>query len=337
MLGDDTKTVFPQHLTDLRPISLCNVSSKILAKVLNTRLSQLLPRIISSNQSGFIRGRLISENIMLAQEMLKGIWKPTQGGNVVLKLDMAKAYDRVSWPYLCKLMEKLGFSEVWIDMIHRHISSNMYSLILNSQRHGFFKSENGLRQGDPISPSLFVLSAELLSNMLNNLYENRRFTGFCIPRQGPQVNHLAFADNMILFVSGKKKTMRLVMKTLTKYEKISGQQINKSKSCFMVAPGILPGRIRRISSITGMQHKQFPVKYLGCPLFIGRQKIAYVSEMINKVTSRVKGWQNKFLSPGGKAILIWHVLQVIPIHTLSAMHPPNGVLTQIEKTLANFF
>lgn len=80
---------------------------------------------------------------MLAQEMLKGIRKPTQGGNVVLKLDMAKAYDRVSWPYLCKLTEKLGFSEVWIDMIHRNISSNWYSLIVNGQMHGFFKSENG--------------------------------------------------------------------------------------------------------------------------------------------------------------------------------------------------
>lgn len=146
-----------------------------------------------------------------------------------MKMDMVMAYDRVAWPYLCNIMKRMGFSKVFVDLICRYISGNWYSLILNRQRHGFSKSENDLRQGDPISPALFVISVELLSIMLNRLYDNSRFTSFHIARQGLKINHLAFADDIILFVSGKRKTLRLVRKTLEKYKIISWQQINVNK------------------------------------------------------------------------------------------------------------
>lgn len=169
---------FPQQLSDLSSISLCNVSSKIFSKILNARLALVLPKIISMNQSGFIRGREISENIMLAQEIINDFDKEQKCENLVMKLDMAKAYDRVAWPFLCQVMRILGFSETWILMVLCHISCNWYSIIVNGQRHGFFQSTNGLRQGDPISPSLFVISAELLSTMLNKLLTKRGFACF---------------------------------------------------------------------------------------------------------------------------------------------------------------
>lgn len=175
-----------------------------------------------------------------------------------------------------------------------------YSLIVNGQRFGFFKSQNGLRQDDPISPSLLVLSAELLSVMLNNLHNRKRYTCFHMSIHGPQVNHLAFADDIILFTSGRRKTLRLVMDTLNKYEKISGQNINKGKSCYMLKVGASLSAITRANLITGMHFKEFPIEYLGCPLFVGRLKISYYSDLINKVTSRAKGWQTKLLSTGGK-------------------------------------
>lgn len=112
------KVDHPQSFSYLGPISLCNVSSKIISKILNARLSSILPRIISRNQSGFIKGRTILENILLAQEIISDINKPNRGGNIVLKLDMTKAYDRVSWIFLRKVLKKMGFSDQWIEIIH---------------------------------------------------------------------------------------------------------------------------------------------------------------------------------------------------------------------------
>lgn len=90
-------------------------------------------------------------------------------GNVVLKLDMAKTYDRVSWDYLCTILRQYGFNESWVDSVWRLISNVWYSININGAKHGFFNSTRGIKQGDPLSPSLFVIGVELLSRMMNNL------------------------------------------------------------------------------------------------------------------------------------------------------------------------
>ncbi|XP_019259988.1 PREDICTED: uncharacterized protein LOC109238018 [Nicotiana attenuata] len=155
-------------------------------------------------------------------EIIKDIKKPSRGGNVVIKLDMAKAYDRVSWEFLCMALKNIGFYEWWIHLIHNYISNNWYSVIVNGGRHGFFKSNMGLRQGDPISPSLFFISAELLSKMLNNLHDRQGYKGFYMSVNGPKINHLSFANDTILFCNGGKDTLEIILKTLEIYEKISG-------------------------------------------------------------------------------------------------------------------
>ncbi|XP_059277883.1 secreted RxLR effector protein 78-like [Lycium ferocissimum] len=122
--------------------------------------------------------------------------KPT---NVVLKLDMAKAYDRVSWSYLIRVLRKMGFAEVFIDMVWRLIANNWYSILLNSQASTFFHSTRGVKQGDPLSPALFILSAEVLSRALNSLFENNDFRSYGMPKWSASLNHLAYADDTIIF------------------------------------------------------------------------------------------------------------------------------------------
>ncbi|XP_019233156.1 PREDICTED: uncharacterized protein LOC109213783 [Nicotiana attenuata] len=114
-------------------------------------------KLISENQSGFVKGRLITENILLAREIAQGVNKKYRGGNVIIKLDMAKAYDRISWTFLMAVMRKLGFSENWIDIIWGLLQGIWYSIIINGDRTGFFTSTQGLKQGDPLSPSLLLL------------------------------------------------------------------------------------------------------------------------------------------------------------------------------------
>ncbi|KAF3639165.1 hypothetical protein FXO38_22816 [Capsicum annuum] len=127
-----------------RPISLSNVSQKIVCKVLNNRLSRVIPKIISQNQSGFIKDRSIGENVLLAPEIIHNI--RTKGGNVLIKLDMNKAYDRLAWNFLCIVMRRMGFIEQWISIIWNLLSNMWYTVIVNGKRHGFFKSHKGRKR-----------------------------------------------------------------------------------------------------------------------------------------------------------------------------------------------
>lgn len=114
-----------------------------------TRLEGILPKLISKQQSGFVKGRNIADNILLAEELMSMINKKSRGSNVAIKLDMAKAFDRVSWPYLTAILRAFGFGKVWIDLVWRIISNCYFSLIINGELKGFFKSTRGIRQGDP--------------------------------------------------------------------------------------------------------------------------------------------------------------------------------------------
>ncbi|XP_055824484.1 uncharacterized protein LOC129893019 [Solanum dulcamara] len=317
------KVSHPNKLSEFRPISLSNFTNKIISKLLCLRLAPTLPTLISPNQSGFVKNRSISENIMLAQEIIHQIKKPNVGGNVVIKLDMAKAYDRVSWSYICLILRRMGFGERFIDMVWRIMSHNWYSIIINGSRHGFFHSTRGLKQGDPLSPSLFILGAEVLSRLLNNLHQHPHYHGFFMAKRGPQINHLSFADDIIIFSSGRSQTLQLIMDTLHTYESTSGQLINRDKSHFMIPSNAFNSTVRRIKQVTGFRQKNSPITYLGCPLYIGRQKLIYYSDLIAKVVARITGWQAKILNYGGRATLVKHVIQALPIHLLSASSPPN--------------
>lgn len=182
---------------DVRPISPSNFSNEIISRVIHERLKNILPTIFSGNQTGFVKGRNIVENILLAQEIIRDIRMRTKTTNVVVKLDMTKAYDRLSWVFLNKVLSQFGFSEGLIDMVYRLLSNNWYSILINGRTHGFFKSSRGVKQGDPLSPALFIIAAEALTRGLNALWENEEFKGYGLPKWSPNINHLSYADDTI--------------------------------------------------------------------------------------------------------------------------------------------
>ncbi|XP_027090440.2 uncharacterized protein [Coffea arabica] len=330
------KVQCPQDFSQFRPISLCNFINKIISKVLADRLARILPQIISPQQSGFVQGRLISDSFLLAQELVTDMKRGNRGGNVILKLDMMKAYDRVSWPFLLQVMRRFGFSETWIDMIWRLISNVWFSVIVNGLPQGFFKATRGLRQGDPISPALFVIGAEVLSRDLNELPGRRNFNPFKVPVGCPAITHLAYADDVIVFTSGLKLSLQMVMGALEEYCAVSGQKINHQKSCFLVHPRLQSQRRILIGQLTGFRQRNFPIKYLGCPLYVGRMKKEYYADIVHSVTCKILSWKHRTLSSGGRIVLIKSVLASMPIHLLAAAYPPKGVLRELEKIFANF-
>ena len=222
----------PEKITDFRPISLCNVIYKIVSKVLANRLKSILPHIISEYQSAFVPGRQITDNVLVAFEVMHHLNKKTRGkmGQMALKLDMSKAYDRVEWPFVEAIMKKMGFNEKCVKMIMECISTVSYSVLINGAPKGFIHPTRGLRQGDPLSPYIFLLCVEGLLAMVSRAQQENKIQGIKVAHGAPAISHLFFADDSILFCQATEEACDALQEILDTYEAASGQQVNKEKA-----------------------------------------------------------------------------------------------------------
>ncbi|WMV58897.1 hypothetical protein MTR67_052282, partial [Solanum verrucosum] len=153
------------ELRDYRPISLIGSIYKILSKILTERLKVVIDRLVDSQQMAFIKGRQIMDAVLIANEAVDSRIKQKKLG-ILCKLDIEKAYDHVNWKYLLKILEMMGFGQKWLNWISFCISTVSFSVLINGSPAGFFQTQRGLRQGDPLSPFLFLITMEGLNNML---------------------------------------------------------------------------------------------------------------------------------------------------------------------------
>ena len=143
---------------------------------------------------------------------------------------MAKAYDKVEWSFLEGIMKQMGFAERWVNLIMNCVTSVSYSTIVNGKQGGNFQPTRGLRQGDPLSPYLFLICAEGLVSLMKDAVMKRRITGLAASREGPKIAHLFFADDSLFFCKAKEDECKEVVRILELYNRASGQEVNVRKS-----------------------------------------------------------------------------------------------------------
>ncbi|XP_027099048.2 uncharacterized protein [Coffea arabica] len=269
------------HWREFRPLSLCNVSSKVVSKILAVRISKLLPKLISPWQTGFVPGRGIVDNVLLAQELILDLDRRLIDPNLILKLDMEKAYDRVDWSFLLFLLRQYGFEEVVVDLLFRTFSNTWFSILVNGEPTGFVKSYQGVRQGDPLSPVLFLFVADFLGRGLQRLFDSKDSRYFV--SAGSKVPYLAFADDMIIFTRCSQDALVSLKDFLQLYQSCSGQKVNIAKSAFYASARVTDTQRTLVSTTLGYQCQGFPFRYLGVPLIRGRVTCAAFDALLGKV------------------------------------------------------
>ena len=309
----------PERLKDLRPISLCNVVYKIAFKVLSIRLKVILPEVISLNQSAFVPGRLITDNILLAYELTHYLQTKKSGsdGYAAVKLDMSKAYDRVEWSFLEKMLLKLGFHDNWVQVIMKCVSTVTYRIKVNGELSDEIIPNRGLRQGDPLSPYLFLICAEAFSCLLGAAEGNGELSGVKICQHVPSINHLLFADDSLLLLKVDEWSATHLQNILSLYEDCSGQTINKDKSSVMFSKNTKSFEKNQFMASLGITTVAQNEKYLGLPMYMGRSKKRTFEYLKERVWKRLQEWKEKLLSKAGKEVLIKAVVQAIPSYAMS--------------------
>lgn len=244
-----------RSLADYRTTSLCNFSNKLVSKNLAIRLSLILPKVINEQQFGFVKGRNVHESVALAQEMVLNLDRRSDGGNVILKYDMPKAYNRVEWRFLLRAMRMMEFSNGFQDLIHRSICNMKYRVCVAFYSVEFCSSR-GVRQGDPLSALLFIIAQQILSFRLNKKQGLGELRAYKLGRYVESISNLFYAGDMLIFTNGRIRSLQRLKRLMNLYEAASGQQINLQKSSFYSSKWISRARIIQIQRVTCCQTKK---------------------------------------------------------------------------------
>lgn len=324
----------PETIINFRPITLCNSIYKVVTKILVNRLRPLLDKIVGPCQASFLPGRQASDNIIVTQEILHDLQKKRgKIGGMSFKIDLEKAYDKISWEFLEKTLINFNFDRKWISLIMSCVTKGETAILWNGYPLEPFKSVRGLRQVDPLSPYLFVLCSEYLSNCINKHVLDNDWTGISTSIRGPTISHLFFADDLILFAKADMNNANVIMDTLEEFCGASGQTINFQKSKIFMSPNVTRREALAISFRCGMSLTTDLSIYLGVPLIHGRMSKNNFNHVISKIQSRLAGWKSKLLSLAGRATLVQTVTSTILNHTMQTLSLPKLLVTKLTNSI----
>lgn len=242
-----------------------------------------------------------------------------------MKLDMSKAYDRVEWAFLERVMHKLGFCREWIVMVMKCVTTVSYAILVNGTPINNFSPQRGLRQGDPLFPFLFLFCTEAFSALLKRAEEQGRIHGAKVTKSAPSVSHLFFADDTFLFTRATGEEADKIKELIHQYETASGQRINLEKTEITVSSNISMGKNEELG------------ERLGVKTVHQHTKKAVFAGLVDRVIQKLKDGKDKTLSQAGKEVLIKAVVQAIPSYSMNCFLLPITTCQEIEKATARFF
>lgn len=254
-----------------------------------------------------------------------------------LSIVLSKAYDRIEWSILKAILLKMGFCERWVKLVMECVSSVEYYVQVEGEEVGPIYPQRGLRQGDPLSPYLFILVAEGLSAMFRKYEARGLLHGIGIARGAPKISHLFFADDSFIFFRANLHESQVCKNILDAYASASGQLINFEKSSINFSKNVGEDLRESVGNIFGVRRQGNSGNYLGLPSLVGRNKREILGFIKSRIVNRIHTWSHRFLSKAGKEILLKSVIQAIPSFAMSVFLLPVVLVKEIERVMNGFW
>lgn len=324
------------RIEDYRPIVLGNFLYKIITKILADRLGPILSATLSFHQFGFIPGRRIHDCIALASEGVNGLGRRCSNGNLILKVDIRKAFDTLRWSFLLRVLSLLGFSPTFVAWIDYLLHSAKLSILINGAPEGYFSCSQGVRQGDPLSPLLFCVAEEVLSKMIARAANSGELSSLFLGRNISFPSHLLYADDVIVFCRATQANCRALLRIFTQYAAWSGQVFNPQKSRAYFSTYISRARRLRMCRLLGIVEGSLPFTYLGVPLFRGAPRVRHLQALADSIISKFSKWKGSSLSMAGRVCLVQSVIQGAFVHSMMIYRWPVSLLKRMEASIRNF-
>ena len=331
------KVEHPEKVSQFRPIGLCNVGYKIITKTLVNRLKPILPSLISNTQSSFVPGRQITDNIVIMQEVLHTM-RRKQGvkGYMAIKIDFEKAYDRLRWSFIRDTLHQMNLPLLLINVIMECISTAAMQVLWNGEPTAKFHPTRGIRQGDPLSPYLFVMCMERLYQTIEEAIVANRWRPIYASRNGPKLSNLFFADDIVLFAEASVDQAQVIHDCLRRFCLASGQKISLPKSRVYFSKNVDSVAQQAISMALNIEATDDLGLYLGMPTLtssVTKEKFQYICERIDR---RLMGWKTKYLSLAGRITLAKSTLTTLANYPMQATKLPRSICDNIDKKVRKF-
>ncbi|KAM0911464.1 hypothetical protein ACQ4PT_013479 [Festuca glaucescens] len=321
------------EIKDFRPISLVHSFAKLFSKIIANRLRPRLGELVSMNQSAFIKHRSLHDNFVLVRQVARKINMRRQTG-VLLKLDIARAFDSISWSFLFEVLRRMGFGDRFLKWVALLLYTANTRVMVNGVPGDRIYHERGLRQGDPTSPMLFVAAMEILSVMVIKVVHAGLFES--LASISPIQRISVYADDVVLFLKPEMRELLAVRDILSLFGEASGLHVNFGKTTTTLIRGTLEEE-QRTARVLGCELAAFPIRYLGLQLALRPLTKAEWQPLLDRVITCVPAWQRGLVRREGRLVLLNSVVAARAVHQMVVTEAPLWLLEEINKWMRAFF
>ncbi|KAJ4745251.1 RNA-directed DNA polymerase (reverse transcriptase)-related family protein [Rhynchospora pubera] len=328
----------PETPSQYRPIGIGNVTYRLLMKLVANRLRPYMRNVISIEQNAFIKGRTISDNVILVKEVLHSF---KQRGYhqlaFMLKADVSKAFDKLEWVFLARAMEYLNVPSKIINLMLSSYKRARVSININGKGDGFITPTRGLRQGCPMSPYGFIIAMEMLSRRLTKALREGKISGVKLAHTSPTITHLMYADDLILLGGTRHGELEQFIHILNQFADASGLMMNPEKSKLWLSAACGQETINRTTQLLQAAQAEGGDKYLGAIIQGGPTGMKTGRMLLDRMTKKLAGWKSHMLSHADRLVLIKSVLMSLPVYYMSIECIPKTLIRQMKSLMARFF